>query len=166
MRAAEDGSWKDCDEESFCTDGAVEALDATGNRVYDSGQATIQALFDAVIDRRAHTGSFSRQRKRDVDRLAYARGSKVRASICEDLPSRERDGAGPRSCFPLVGQFGFGGRPILAALHFVTTRIFPLPAKAGVWGAVGRHATLFVAFASGRGFDIVLTIAAHNIATA
>jgi hypothetical protein len=46
--------WKDCGEESIGTDGVVEVLDAAGKRVYDSGPASIQKLFDAVTDRRAH----------------------------------------------------------------------------------------------------------------
>jgi|HubBroStandDraft_1064217.scaffolds.fasta_scaffold68762_1 hypothetical protein len=50
---ADDGDWKDYGEESRCTDGVVEVLDAAGKRVFDSGPASLQELFDHVIDRRA-----------------------------------------------------------------------------------------------------------------
>jgi hypothetical protein len=52
LRTAESGYWANCDEES-CGTGAVEVLDATGECVYDAGPALVQALFDAVVDRRA-----------------------------------------------------------------------------------------------------------------
>ena len=58
LRAAEGGYWEGCDEESFGTDGVVEVLDATGECVYDSGPAPMQALFDAVVDRRTRLAQF------------------------------------------------------------------------------------------------------------
>jgi len=61
LRAAEDGYWEGCGEESFGTDGVVEVLDATGKRAYDSGPASLQALFDAVINRRARLAQFHSQ---------------------------------------------------------------------------------------------------------
>jgi len=57
-RTAEDGYWEDCGEESFGTDGVVEVLDATGECAYDSGPAPMQALFDAVVDRRTRLAQF------------------------------------------------------------------------------------------------------------
>jgi hypothetical protein len=63
LRAAEGGYWEGCDEESFGTDGFVEVLDSTGRRAYDSGPASIRALFDAVIDRRTRLGQFGSQRR-------------------------------------------------------------------------------------------------------
>jgi len=61
-RTAEDGYWEDCGEESFGTDGVVEVLDATGKLAYDSGLASIQALFDAVINRRVRLAQFHSQK--------------------------------------------------------------------------------------------------------
>jgi|ERR1035441_491599 hypothetical protein len=58
LRVAEGGYWEGCNEESFGTDGVVEVLDATGKRAYDSGQVSIQALFDAVINRRTRLAHF------------------------------------------------------------------------------------------------------------
>ena len=61
LRAAEGGYWEGCDEEPFVTDGVVEVLDSTGKRSYDSGLVGIQALFDAVIDRRTRLAQFDSQ---------------------------------------------------------------------------------------------------------